>query len=119
MTLGRYPYGVPKKFGLSPSVFASAEDVARVRCVAPEAGVKSFPTSGGLIVDDFENNGRLDIVPSHFGECMPMHYFHNNGDGTFSDHTAKAGLGGQLGGLNMIQADYNNDGCTDILLLRG
>ena len=25
----------------------------------------------------------------------------------------------QLGGLNMVQADYNNDGCKDILVLRG
>ena len=30
-----------------------------------------------------------------------------------------AGLDGQLGGLNMMQTDYNNDGCKDILLLRG
>ncbi len=48
-----------------------------------------------------------------------MHYFHNNGDGTFTDNTAKTGLSQQVGGLSMIQADYNNDGCTDILLLRG
>jgi hypothetical protein len=43
----------------------------------------------------------------------------NNGDGTFADRTGKAGLSGQLGGLNIIQADYNNDGCMDILVLRG
>jgi hypothetical protein len=48
-----------------------------------------------------------------------MHYFHNNGDGTFSDRTAAAGLSGQLGGLNLIEADYNNDGCLDVLVLRG
>ena len=51
--------------------------------------------------------------------CEPMHYFHNNGDGTFTDQAAKAGLADQLGGLNIIQTDYNNDGCTDILVLRG
>ncbi len=48
-----------------------------------------------------------------------MHYFHNNGDGTFTDRTQQAGLADQLGGLNMVQADYNNDGCMDILVLRG
>jgi hypothetical protein len=48
-----------------------------------------------------------------------MHYFHNNGDGTFSDRTAQAGLSDELGGLNLIQADYNNDGCMDFLVLRG
>ncbi len=119
MTLGKYPDGVPKQYLIPPSVFDSPEDVPRFRDVAPEAGINLYSMSGGLIVDDFENNGLLDIVTSDFGECAPMHYFHNNGDGTFSDHTAKAGLSGQLGGLNMIQADYNNDGCTDILVLRG
>ena len=49
-----------------------------------------------------------------------MHYFHNNGNGTFTDQAAKAGLTGQLGvALNLMQTDYNNDGCTDILVLRG
>ena len=32
---------------------------------------------------------------------------------------SEAGLADQLGGLNLIQADYNNDGCMDILVLRG
>lgn len=119
MTLGLYPDGVPKKYLIAPSAFDSPEDVGRFKDVAPEAGVNLYSMSGGLIVDDFENNGQLDIVTSDFGQCAPMHFFHNNGDGTFSDHTAQAGLSGQLGGLNMIQADYNNDGCTDILVLRG
>src|SRR4029077_15422835 len=42
-----------------------------------------------------------------------------NGDGTFTDRTKEAGLEGQLGGYNMFQADYNNDGCLDVLVLRG
>ena len=48
-----------------------------------------------------------------------MHCFHNNGDGTFTDRTAQAGLANQLGGLNLVAADYNNDGCLDVLVLRG
>jgi tetratricopeptide (TPR) repeat protein len=119
MTLGQYPAGVPAKYLIPSSVFESPEDVGRFVDVAPEAGINLYSMSGGLIVDDLENNGQLDIVTSDFGQCAPMHYFHNNADGTFSDHTAQAGLSGQLGGLNMIQADYNNDGCTDILVLRG
>jgi hypothetical protein len=31
----------------------------------------------------------------------------------------RAGLDDQLGGLNLVQTDYNNDGCKDILVLRG
>jgi tetratricopeptide (TPR) repeat protein len=119
MTLGKYPDGVPKEYLIPPSYFDSAEDVGRFVDVAPEAGLNMYDMSGGLIVDDFDNDGLLDIVTSDFGQCAPMHFFHNNGNGTFSDRTAQAGLSDQLGGLNLIQADYNNDGCLDILVLRG
>ncbi len=119
MTLGEYPDKVPPKYLIPPSVFQSAEDVGRFPDVAPAAGLDTFAMAGGIIVDDFENNGRLDVVKSSFDVCAPMQFFHNNGDGTFTDRAAKAGLADQLGGLNIIQADYNNDGCTDILVLRG
>jgi tetratricopeptide (TPR) repeat protein len=118
-TLGVYPEKVPPQYLIPPSVFASAEDIGRFVDVAPRAGLKSFSMAGGLIVDDFENNGRLDVVTSSFDSCGPMRFFHNNGDGSFTDHAAKAGLADQLGGLNILQADYNNDGCMDILVLRG
>jgi tetratricopeptide (TPR) repeat protein len=119
MTLGKYPAGVPQQYLIPPSAFESTEDVGRFVDVAPAAGINLYSMSGGLIVDDFERNGLFDVVTSDFGQCAPMHYFHNNGDGTFTDRTAQAGLSEQLGGLNMIQADYNNDGCLDILVLRG
>jgi tetratricopeptide (TPR) repeat protein len=119
MTLGGYPEKVPQQYLIPPAVFTSAEDVGRFLDVAPQAGLKSFSPAGGVIVDDFENNGRFDVVTSNWDSCGPMQYFHNNGDGTFTSQAAKAGLADQLGGLNILQADYNNDGCTDILVLRG
>jgi tetratricopeptide (TPR) repeat protein len=119
MTLGKYPAEVPKQYLIPQSIFESPEDVGRFTDVAAAAGINLYSMSGGLIVDDFERNGLFDVVTSDFGQCAPMHYFHNNGDGTFSDHTAQAGLSDQLGGLNLIQTDYNNDGCLDILVLRG
>jgi tetratricopeptide (TPR) repeat protein len=119
MTLGKYPAGVPSQYLIAPSTFESTEDVGRFVDVAPAAGLNLYSMSGGLIVDDFERDGLFDIVTSDFGQCAPMHFFHNNGDGTFADRTAQAGLSDQLGGLNLIQTDYNNDGCLDILALRG
>jgi tetratricopeptide (TPR) repeat protein len=119
MTLGKYPAGVPQQYLIPPSTFESTEDLGRFVDVAPAVGIDLYSMSGGLIVDDFERNGLFDVVTSDFGQCAPMHYFHNNGDGTFTDRTAQAGLSDQLGGLNMIQTDYNNDGCLDILVLRG
>ena len=119
MTLGKYPAAVPQKYLIPPSAFESKEDIGRFSDVAVAAGLKLFSMAGGVIVDDLENNGLLDVVTSSYDVCESMHYFHNNGDGTFTDRTAEAGLAGQLSGLNMLQADYNNDGCTDILVLRG
>jgi tetratricopeptide (TPR) repeat protein len=119
MGLGQYPDGVPKKDLISRTAFDSPENLGRFVDVAAEAGISTFSDAGGLAVDDFENDGLLDIVTSDSDECAPMHFFHNNGDGTFADHTEKSRLQNQLGGLNIIQADYNNDGCVDLLVLRG
>jgi hypothetical protein len=119
MSLGAYPADVPKQYLIPPSIFDSPENVGRFVDVAPASGIKTLSESGGLIVDDFDQDGLFDVVVSDFDECAPMHFFHNNGDGTFADRTAQAGMGDQLGGLNLIQADYNNDGCMDILVLRG
>ena len=120
MTIGKYPAGVPKEHLMAPSYFASAEDLGRFIDVAPRVGLGEITAEvGGLIVDDFDNDGLFDIVISDWGFCAPMHFFHNNGDGTFADRSEQSGLSSQLGGANIMQADYNNDGCLDILVLRG
>ncbi len=119
MTVGAYPAGVPQQYLIPPAAFESKESAPHFVDVAPAAGLDLVSMAGGIIVDDFENNGLLDVVVSSMNMCEHMHYFHNNGDGTFTDRSEQAGLMDQLGGLNIIQADYNNDGCLDILVLRG
>jgi len=119
MTLGQYPDGVPAAWRIAPQSFASQEQVGRFTDVAAAAGMNFVSMAGGVAVDDFENNGLLDVVVSSYDVCQHLRYFHNNGDGTFADRTAQAGLADELGGLNLIQADYNNDGCVDLLVLRG
>lgn len=119
MTLGKYPTGVPREFLIPLTEFESKQDVGRFVDVAPEVGLISFSDAGGIIVDDFESRGLFDVVVSSFDSQTSLRYFHNNGDGTFADQTQQAGLENFLGGLNIIQADYNNDGCLDILVLRG
>jgi tetratricopeptide (TPR) repeat protein len=119
MTIGKYPAGVPKEYLISSSAFESKEDIGRFSDVAPVVGLNFSSMANGVIAEDFENNGLLDVAVSSYDVCSPMRFFHNNADGSFTDRAIKAGLSDQLGGLNMIQADYNNDGCRDILVLRG
>ena len=119
MTLGGYPASVPPAQLIPPSAFPSTGTIGRFTDVAARAGLKVSSLAGGAIVDDFDNDGHLDIVTSSMDVCEPLHYFHNNGDGRFTEKTAEAGLSAQLGGLNLLQADYNNDGCMDILVERG
>jgi tetratricopeptide (TPR) repeat protein len=119
MATGGYPARVPSRHVIPTENFASAEDVGRFVDVAAAAGVNSFSMAGGVIVDDFDNDGRLDIMTSNADSCASMQLFRRDESGMFVDRTAAAGLSGQLGGLNLNQADYNNDGCVDVLLMRG
>src|SRR6266436_7031981 len=89
MTLGKYPAGVPAKYLIPPSAFQSKETIGRFVDVAPAAGLDKFSMAGGTIVDDFDNDGLLDVVTSSYYHCEPLHFFHNNGDGTFTDRAAE------------------------------
>ena len=119
MTLGEYPDQVPEQWRIPPEVFKSDYNLPRFPDVAGPLGLDVDDQSGGVIMDDFDNDGLLDLMVSSSGLDSQIRYFHNNGDGTFTDMTEAAGLKGLTGGLNLVQADYNNDGFVDVLVLRG
>ena len=118
-TLGGYPDKVPKAYLIPPAALESKENIERFVDIAPSLGLDTVGAAGGSIVDDFDNDGFLDIVETSFDPCQPMRAFRNNGDGTFSDVPARAHLVEQLGGINSVQTDYNNDGWLDIFVMRG
>jgi hypothetical protein len=119
MTLGMYPHGIPEQYLIPSAAFESKQDIGHFVDIAPSLGLNVFHMAGGVIVDDFDNDGFLDVVISSFDSCAPLRYFHNNGDGTFTDRSSEAGFSDQLGGLNIVQTDYNNDGLLDIYVMRG
>ena len=119
MTVGDYPDKVPARWLIPPKVFASDAEFPRFREVAPLAGLAPNELSGGSVVDDFDGDNLLDVMVTSIGLRDQMHFYRNNGDGTFTDRTQAAGLTGLTGGLNLVPADYDNDGHLDVFVLRG
>jgi hypothetical protein len=119
MTLGSYPDRVPAPFLIPSSAFDSEYSLPRFHNISADLGLNAFNLAGGGIMDDFDNDGLLDILVSSMNPSIPLRLFHNNGDGTFPDIAERVHLSGQLGGLNMIHGDVDNDGRLDILVLRG
>ncbi len=120
MTLGEHPAGVDSRYLLSLDRWYHSEfNIGRFRDIAAQLGVNRFNHAGGGIMEDFDNDGLLDIVVTALNPAAPMALYRNKGDGTFEDRTQSAGLADQLGGLYCVQADYNNDGHMDIFIPRG
>src|SRR6266542_2569672 len=115
MTLGKYPQAVPPAYLIPPSAFASKDRIGRFVDVAASLGIDPVGGAGGAIMDDFDNDGRLDVVISTVNACDSLRYFHNDG-GSFSDWTERAKLADQLGGINCVQTDYDNDGRLDVFV---
>jgi tetratricopeptide (TPR) repeat protein len=120
MTIGGYPSLVSKQW-LIPNLNKdnSVYTIKPFVDVASNVGIKSRNLSGGVIVDDFNNDNYLDIVTSEWSLDGAMHYFQNDKKGEYIDCSKISEIGRFKGGLNMIQADYDNDSFTDILVLRG
>lgn len=78
--------------------------------------------SGGVAVFDYDNDGYLDIyfVNSLTVDLLKSNgktrsaLYHNNGNGSFTDVTDKAGVSGIGWGMGVAVADYNNDGFDDL-----
>jgi len=119
MTIGGYPQQVPPQYLLKVENDDSLHTIKPFTDVAANLGLNYKCQAGGNIVDDFNNDGYPDIVISSWSLQEPMHYYRNNGNGTFTDFSDSSGLGDLTGGLNMMQTDYNNDGFKDIFVLRG
>ncbi len=119
MTLGTYPNGVNKKWVVSPRVFASGMDFPKFNNIASKLGMDVNDLAGSVVTEDFDNDGDMDLMVSTWAMKSQIKYFNNNGDGMFVDVTERALLKNLSGGLNMQQADFDNDGFMDVLVLRG
>jgi hypothetical protein len=83
--------------------------------VTHKAGLDAEEMFGmGVAVGDFDNDGYDDLFVTAYGQ---NHLFHNNGNGTFSDVTQKAGIGGvKEFSTGAAWVDYDNDGKLDLVV---
>ncbi len=79
---------------------------------------------GGVGLFDYDGDGWLDIyfvngcgIPvDRRLTAGPNRLYRNQGDGTFRDVTARAGVGGRGYGMGCVMGDYDNDGDDDLLV---
>ncbi|PQJ35093.1 hypothetical protein BSZ35_11225 [Salinibacter sp. 10B] len=120
MTLGQYPDGLSHPRLRIPGIGADDEGpINQFQDVAGPLGVNHNAIAGGVNVEDFNNDGFLDIFVTSYGLDDEPRFYVNDGEGGFEERTQEAGLKGLVAGLNTVHADYNNDGYEDIFVLRG
>ncbi len=88
-------------------------------------GGKLLPESlgAGCAFLDYDGDGWQDILlvngmdwPGHTRQRSTLRLYRNNGNGTFSDVTRRAGLDIELYGMGVAVGDWNNDGFPDLLV---
>ena len=119
MTIGAYPNLLDQKDRIPESFFKSTRPFPRLLNRSKELGIDTFGCAGGAIVDDFDNDLDLDLIVSDNDPKGQLRYFRNDREKGFVDATESANLIGIFGGLNINQADYNNDGFVDVFVMRG
>ena len=77
------------------------------------AGIKGYPQ--GVAVGDYDNDGYVDVLVTNYGDNV---LYHNDGNGRFTDVTAKAGVAMPRHPLKASAAwlDFDNDGWLDLFV---
>ena len=113
-TLGKYANVLPSELRIN-SPLLSQPGSRMVKDIAIHEGLATTGLAGGVIADDFNQDGRIDLAISSWDMQTSLQLFLNLASG-WQEVTQPAGLQNIPGGLNIIQTDYNNDGWLDLFV---
>ena len=119
MTLGGYPERIPAEYLIPGLMGDTASAFPTFPNIAVTGGVDLDDLAGGVALEDFNNDGHIDIFATAHRLNDEAKLFLGDGSGGFVDRSRQAGLQGISGGLNLVHADYDNDGYEDVFILRG
>ena len=106
---------VARESGLNVKTIFGGEHKNKYLLETTGCGVAFYDYDNDDWLDIFVVNGsRLEGFPA--GSEPTSHLFRNNRDGTFTDVTAKAGVGRSGWGQGVCVGDYDNDGWEDLFV---
>jgi enediyne biosynthesis protein E4 len=124
MALVIFPATVEPPFRMENITPSSGVQFTLENCATPQKHQVETMISG-VAVFDYDNDGLPDLYFVNGAKLPEMdksdprywnRLYHNNGDGTFTDVTEKAGVRGKGYGMGVAVADYDNDGYEDLYL---
>jgi hypothetical protein len=119
MALGTYPDGVDPRWLVPPDALAGEAEVPAWTNVAPALGLRTPDISGGVVAEDVSGDGLLDLLVSSIHPRQGMRLLLNVGDGTVCDASDASGVSSIPGVLQVVAADFDNDGDVDVMAPRG
>ncbi|MGE3966496.1 MAG: FG-GAP repeat domain-containing protein, partial [Planctomycetota bacterium] len=119
MALGAYPDQTPDRYRLPPTHVESETDLPRFKDRAAALGVARHDRAGGAVLEDIDGNGLLDVLTSSFDPGHRLALYFQRAPEVFEDGSTSPGLEDQLGGVDLLCRDFDDDGLLDILVLRG
>ena len=90
-------------------------DVSHLLDFVREGIYKNSDGVGGAAWLDYDGDGFLDLYITNTREAKNA-LFRNNGDGTFTNAAGQAGVTSETGNTAVVAGDFDNDGCTDLIL---
>lgn len=127
MTVNGFPQEVPAKYLIETEFIDTFYGERKNKTAAEysylsfserarELGVDTNNTGRGIAVEDFDQDGFLDIVTG--GSFDVLKFYRNEGGKKFSDQTAAVGLADVKQPFFIVSFDYDNDGWLDLFVSR-